>query len=92
MNELQKQLINSLTREEIAGLWRYAPIGYSLFDGPAHKEICKRFAELGDFSPEISKKIDQGSNYYVSFSERFEKKYKALSNKVPFAETPQMMA
>ena len=52
--------INSMSREEMARLWRSAPSGHPYFSRskPYYKYFRKRFFdELGGFSPEISKKI-----------------------------------
>ena len=51
--------INNMTREQMASLWRFAPAGHSYFNTtkPYVKIFEKRFQELGNFSPEISKKI-----------------------------------
>lgn len=57
MTNDMKDRIDSLTREEMARKWRFAPIGDPMFQGDAGKYFGKRFDELGGFSPEISKKI-----------------------------------
>lgn len=52
--------INSMTREEMAKLYRFAPAGHIYFDSTLpYAEIFKKrfFDELGGFSPEISKRI-----------------------------------
>lgn len=55
--------INTLSRLEMARLWRYAPSGHPYFDRqlPFFEVFEKRFAELGGFSPGISKAIDSGA-------------------------------
>jgi len=60
MTELPEILkIKSMTREEMAQLWRFAPTGHPYFDTtlPYHTVFESRFKELGEFSPEISKNI-----------------------------------
>jgi hypothetical protein len=54
--------INSMSRMEMARLWRFAPPGHPYFDSslPYHEIFSKRFKELGGFSPEISKTIGWG--------------------------------
>ncbi len=51
--------IHSLSREEMASLWRFAPAGHLYFDTtrPYYEIFRKRFDELGGFSPAISKAI-----------------------------------
>lgn len=51
--------INSMSREEMARLWRFAPSGHPYFDTtlPYYEIFKKRFDELGGFSPAISKAI-----------------------------------
>ena len=60
-DEIQKHIkdINQMTREDMAQLWRHAPVGHPYFDTtlPFYEVFKKRFDELGGFSPEISKKI-----------------------------------
>jgi len=61
--EIHKQLaaIAALSRQDMAELWRYAPVGHPYFDKtlPFVEIFEKRFKELGGFSPEISKAIDR---------------------------------
>lgn len=55
-----KEDIAKLSRIEMAKLWRFAPSGHPYFDlryAEIHEEFKKRFADLGGFSPEISKQI-----------------------------------
>lgn len=51
--------INSMTQYEMAKLWRFAPSGHPYFDAelPYYEIFSKRFAELGGFTPEISKDL-----------------------------------
>ena len=51
--------INNMSHEEMASLWRFAPIGHKYFKTslPYFKIFKKRFIELGGFTPEISKRI-----------------------------------
>lgn len=53
--------INAMCREEMASLWRFAPIGHPWFDNtkPYFEIFNKRFSELGRMSPEISKRIER---------------------------------
>lgn len=59
--KLQSELdkISSMTREQMARLWRFAPAGHPYFvsDSVLFKAFDKRFGELGRMSPEISKRI-----------------------------------
>ena len=61
MNVIEKDLaeINKMSREEMAELYRFAPVGHRFFiEGtPQWEAFNKRFNELGRMSPEISKKI-----------------------------------
>lgn len=59
MDEKLKQRIDSMTREQMAGAWRYAPAGDPMFRDEAGVYFEERFKELGGFSPEISKAIDR---------------------------------
>jgi len=52
-----KATIDALSRLEMARKWRFAPIGDPMFQPPAGEYFKQRFAELGGFSPEISKAI-----------------------------------
>jgi hypothetical protein len=54
-----KKAIDSMTREEMCRLWRFAPSGHPCFvrDSPVADHFEVRFRSLGGFSPEISKKI-----------------------------------
>lgn len=56
LDELKKQ-IDALSRVEMARLWRFAPVGHPMFHNEAGVYFNARFAELGGFSPEISKLI-----------------------------------
>jgi len=58
INEWKKK-IDSMSREEMARLWRFAPVGHPVFDGtlPLYDYFKKRFNELGGMNAEISKKI-----------------------------------
>jgi len=61
VNELDEQLkaeIDSLSRINMARLWRFAPAGHKYFvRGPVFDYFKARFDKLGGFSPSISKKI-----------------------------------
>ena len=52
-----KERIDSMSREQMARAWRFAPIGDPMFQGEAGDYFEKRFKEAGAFSPDISKKI-----------------------------------
>jgi hypothetical protein len=53
--------INSLTHEQMAHLWRFAPSGHKYFDKrlPFFEIFKKRFDKLGGMTSEISKRIGQ---------------------------------
>lgn len=59
--EIQKEVdyINQMSRFDMCALWRGAPSGHPYFDRtlPFFAVFDKRFAELGRFSPEISKAL-----------------------------------
>ncbi len=57
MTDQMKRRIDSLTREEMASRWRFAPPGDPMFRDDSGEYFEKRFKELGGFSPDISKKI-----------------------------------
>jgi hypothetical protein len=54
------KLINAMSHEQLAKLWRYAPSGHPYFDDrlPLFNAFDKRFKEFGGMTPEISKEID----------------------------------
>lgn len=56
--ELRK--IYSMSHEEMASLWRFAPSGHPYFDNrlPYYRHFERRFLKnFGGFTPEISKRI-----------------------------------
>lgn len=59
--EIQKQfkVIDEMSQEDLARLWRFAPSGHHYFDStlPFYERFKKRFDELGGMTPSISKKI-----------------------------------
>lgn len=57
--EVHKNNINSMSREAMAHLWRFAPAGHPYFDSslPLYEHFKARFDSLGGMSPEISKRI-----------------------------------
>jgi hypothetical protein len=59
-----KLKIDSMGREDMARMWRFAPAGHIVFrrDLPLSDYFQKRLESLGGFSPEISKKIGWGDN------------------------------
>jgi len=52
-----KRRIDAMTREEMARLWRFAPLGDPMFQDDTGDYFRQRFRELGGFSPAISKAI-----------------------------------
>ena len=56
-----KRKIDGLSQTEMASLWRYAPVGHIYFDKslPLNAYFKKRFEELGGFTTEVSKAIDE---------------------------------
>ena len=53
-----KARIDSMTRYEMARMWRFAKAGEEpLLQGAAGQYFSTRFRELGGFSPEISKAL-----------------------------------
>lgn len=58
MSDALNKRIDSMTREEMARHWRFAPHGDAIFSSKAHADrFVKRFRSLGGMSPEISKRI-----------------------------------
>ena len=60
VDEREIEKINNLSQLEMARLWRFAPPGHIYFDTslPYFKIFEKRYAELGGFTPVISKSLD----------------------------------
>lgn len=54
---MYKEEINSMTRMQLCKLWRFTEIGNPLLQGEAGEYFEKRLAELGGFSPAISKAL-----------------------------------
>lgn len=54
--EQEKKIIDSMSQEDMARLWRFAPSGHPYFDrtNPISEYFSKRFK---GFTPEISKSI-----------------------------------
>lgn len=54
-----KDKIDKMSHEQMASLWRFAPAGHPIFNStlPLFEYFDKRFKELGNITPEISKKI-----------------------------------
>ena len=52
-----KARIDAMTREELARSARFAPIGDPIWQGETGEYTARRFAELGGWDPELSKKI-----------------------------------
>lgn len=52
-----KASIDSMTQEEMARLWRYAPAGSAYFEGEVGRYFEQVFMDRGGMTPTISKKI-----------------------------------
>lgn len=54
-----KRKIDAMSHEEMARLWRTAPVGHPIFDNtlPLFKYFKDRFDSLGGMTPAISKRI-----------------------------------
>ena len=54
---MHEEVIDDMTQEEMARLWRFAPAGHPYFDKtlPLWKRFDERFK---GFTPELSKKIE----------------------------------
>ncbi len=57
MDEQLKKEIDSMSQEDMAYKWRFAPSGDPMFQDEAGDYFEKRFKELGGFTSEISKRI-----------------------------------
>lgn len=57
MTPEQKVIIDAMTQEEMAWVWRFAPTGNELLQGGTGEYFTKVFKEKGFFTPEISKRI-----------------------------------
>lgn len=57
MTDEQKAKIDSMSRLELARMWRFAPIGDPLLAGEAGDYFAKRFNNLGGMNSQISKQI-----------------------------------
>lgn len=58
MTATQKAQIDAMSREELARLWRQAPIGHPLLAGSTGKYFKHVFFERhGGFTPALSKRI-----------------------------------
>lgn len=55
--ERHKALIDQMGQQEMARLWRFAPVGHLYFTPPLSDYFEKRFTGLGSFTSEISKRI-----------------------------------
>ena len=53
-----KAEIAAMTQEQMARLWRFAPVGSRFFAGEAGEYFAKVFKEKGGFTPEISKRLE----------------------------------
>lgn len=60
-NEIQKwkAKIDAMSQEDMARLWRFAPVGHPVFvrDSKLYDYFNDRFQSLGGMTPEISKKL-----------------------------------
>lgn len=54
-----KAQIDAMSREDMAGAWRYAGAGDPRFAGAAGRYFAERFKSLGGFNSRISKAIDR---------------------------------
>ena len=52
-----KAAIDVMSREEMARLWRFAPVGNPMFQGEIGDYFAERFKKLGGMSPAISKRL-----------------------------------
>lgn len=52
-----KASIDALSREQMARIWRFSPLGEFPYLDKAGDYFKQRFEELGGWSPELSKKI-----------------------------------
>lgn len=54
-----KNKIDNMSHEEMASLWRFAPIGHPVFrnDLPLFEYFKARFDSLGGMTPTVSKRI-----------------------------------
>ena len=57
LTDAVKSKIDSMSREDLAWIWRYAPVGDPYLCGVVGDYFAARFKELGGFSPAISKAI-----------------------------------
>jgi hypothetical protein len=55
-----KAKIDAMSREQMARMWRFAPVGHPMFQGEVGEYFVKRFNELGGWTPELSKQIGWG--------------------------------
>ena len=54
-----RKKIDEMSHEEMARLWRFAPVGHPIFDtrNGLAEYFERRFNELGGWTSEVSKKI-----------------------------------
>ena len=58
MTEQDKHRIDSMTREQMARIWRFSPVGSWPFNERESGDyFTNRFKKLGGWSPELSKQI-----------------------------------
>lgn len=52
------EIIDNMTQEDMARLWRFAPAGHPYFNPTENPELCDYFhTNFKGFTPELSKKI-----------------------------------
>lgn len=57
-NEELLERINNMTHEELARVWRFAPLGDPITNGLPGRRVNERlWREFGGITPELSKKI-----------------------------------
>lgn len=57
MNAEMKARIDSMSQEQMAAKWRFAPIGDPMFQGEAGDYFTERFKSIGGMTPAISKRL-----------------------------------
>ena len=55
------EIIDNMTQEDMARLWRFAPTGHPYFNATEYPELCDFFhTRFRGMTPELSKKIGWG--------------------------------
>jgi hypothetical protein len=57
--EIEKEIINNLTHEELCRIWRFAPPSHPYFrkELPLFKYFNERYKKMGGMTSEMSKRI-----------------------------------